>query len=440
MRLVVYPHSLDIGGSQLNAVEVAAEIRDRGHEVTIFGVPGPLVARVQELRLPFVPSPRPRRRPTPGVIGALERVVRDTRADVLHAHEWPPGLEAYLTGLRLRVPVMCSVMSMSVAGFLPSDLPVLVGTAQMAAHERARGRRSVGLVEPCVDVVHNAPGAVDPGRFRRQYGLDDGRPTVVVVSRLAHELKLEGILAAVEAVGRLSAGTGARLVVVGDGPARPVIEEAAARADATYGPGTVVLTGQIDDPRPAYAAADVALGMGGSALRAMAFARPLVVQGEQGFFRRLGPDSVDEFLWQGWYGVGRSREDGARALAVELAPLLADAGLRRELGEFARRTVVDRFSVAAAASATLDLAGRLGAPPGRPAAVAAAVARYASYGGHRVVARVLGRAASDDFNARPVAALPGAPARPSVNRPATIMTDSTAATSTPSTAPPGGTT
>lgn len=146
MRLVVYPHSLDIGGSQLNAVEVAAEIRDRGHDVAVFGVPGPLVARVRQLGLRFVESPPPGRRPSPTVVRALASLVREHRADVVHAHEWPPALEAYLATSRSRVPVVASVMSMSVAGFLPSDMPVLVGTAQMAAHERGRGRRSVGRV------------------------------------------------------------------------------------------------------------------------------------------------------------------------------------------------------------------------------------------------------------------------------------------------------
>ena len=65
----------------------------------------------------------------------------------------------------------------------------------------------------------------------------------------------------------------------------------------------VVLTGQLADPRPAYSAADVILGMGSSALRGMAFGKPLVVQGERGFWELLTPDSASVFLRDGWYGV-----------------------------------------------------------------------------------------------------------------------------------------
>ena len=35
MRVLVYPHAMEIGGSQLNAVETGAALRDRGHEVTV---------------------------------------------------------------------------------------------------------------------------------------------------------------------------------------------------------------------------------------------------------------------------------------------------------------------------------------------------------------------------------------------------------------------
>ena len=43
MKVLVYPHSMEVGGSQLNAVQVAGAVRDRGHEVIVISEPGPLV-------------------------------------------------------------------------------------------------------------------------------------------------------------------------------------------------------------------------------------------------------------------------------------------------------------------------------------------------------------------------------------------------------------
>ena len=100
-----------------------------------------------------------------------------------------------------------------------------------------------------------------------------------------------------------------------------------ARCNARAGRPVVLLAGELRDPRAAYAAADVCLGMGGSALRAMAFAKPLVVQGEGGFWELLTPDTVDRFLWTGWYGVGDDPARGAAVLADILRPLLAETGV-----------------------------------------------------------------------------------------------------------------
>lgn len=402
MRILVYPHSMEIGGSQLNAVELAGTVRDRGHEVVVLGEDGELVEVVRRLGLEYVPvDPRATRRPSPYAVRQLAALARDRRLDVLHGYEWPPGVEAFLAA-RGGTTAVCTVMSMAVAPFLPHTMPLLVGTEDIRTAAVAAGHRSVTLLEPPVDVVANSP-SFPAGDFRAGHGLDPELPLVVMVCRLVAELKLEGLLAACEAVGGLAAGGApVQLAVVGDGVARGQVADAAAKANAQAGRRVVVLTGQLADPRPAYAAADVMLGMGGSALRGLAFGRPLVVQGERGFWQLLTPDSQPAFLRQGWYGVG-SGDDGAARLAGILRPLLADPGRRAELGALGRRLVEDRFSLQAAAAlqervyadAAAARAGRAGtaADTGR---TLAGVTRHKL---RRKWQRWRGTVAIDDFNA-----------------------------------------
>jgi hypothetical protein len=198
-------------------------------------------------------------------------------------------------------------------------------------------------------------------------------------------------------------------MIVGDGPARRDVETIAAGLETTPGgDAPVVLIGEMSDPRVAYAAADIVLGMGSSALRAMAFAKPVVVQGESGFWSMLGPDTLDHFLWTGWYGVGASPEAGPRNLRDQLQPLIGDAQLRFELGRYALDVVTDRFSLAAASRKQVDhyaaeLTRRLSTSRdvGDTAHSSALFARYQV---GRRVQQLVGNAASDDFNARPVAA------------------------------------
>jgi glycosyltransferase involved in cell wall biosynthesis len=354
VKVLVYPHTMGIGGSQLNAVEIAGAVRDRGHDVTVVSRPGPLVETVQQLGLPHVTlDPRARRTLSPRAITHLTSLARERRIDVVHGYEWPPGVEAVLgPRLRLRTAVVCTVMSERVAPFLPRTIPLIVGTDEVRQRELEAGRPAVTLIEPPVDVRANSP-AYDPGPFRAELGLDPALPLVVMVGRLA-VTKLDGLLCACDAVGELvRSGVDMQLVVVGDGESRPQVEEAAAAANARAGRRVVVLAGQRFDPRPAYAAADVILGTGGSALRGMAFGKPLVVAGDRGFWELLTPESAPEFLRCGWGGLGSDpdwRPAGAALLSGILSKLLDDPATRARLGEYGRTLVVERFSLDHAAA------------------------------------------------------------------------------------------
>jgi glycosyltransferase involved in cell wall biosynthesis len=351
LRILVYPHDMAMGGSQLNAIDLAAAVRDLGHQVTVIGASGALVQRVRELELPYLAVPDWRRRPSLTVARQLRGLVRTQGFHIVHGYEWPPGLEAAASVFPSgRSAAVCTVMSMAVAPFLPRRLPLVVGTRALREHTAARRSGPVHVIEPPVDVVLNTPAY---RADRDRYGLA-GATTIVTVCRLVPEQKLEGLLTAVDVVGELATRAPVRLLVVGDGPARDALAERAAKANAIAGREAVTLTGELLDPRPAYAAADIVLGMGSSALRALAFARTLVVQGELGFWRLLTPDSAEPFLRQGWYGVGDGT-GGHERLAAILRELVADPARRAELGRYGRRLVEERFSLRAAAGTLVDV-------------------------------------------------------------------------------------
>ncbi|MCA0437637.1 MAG: glycosyltransferase [Actinobacteria bacterium] len=403
MRILVYPHDLGMGGSQLNAIEIAGKVRDLGHEIVVFGHPGTLNSRVAELGLEFIASPRPRRRPTPTIIAELRRLTAIRRLDVLHGYEWPPILEANVACAGLAARAVGTVMSMSVAPFLPRQMLLAVGTEQIAEVERNAGRTNVTVIEPPVDTEGNAPDPQKAAQFRQEWGLADDSLVVVVVSRLAHEMKLEGILTAIAVTAELDGC--AQLVIVGDGPATDEVDQAVALANRRAGRTAVVRTGELYDPRPAYAGADVVLGMGGSALRALAFAKPLIVQGERGFWRTLCPTSLPDFLWTGWYGVGEGVATGPDRLRSQLQPLLSNPLERARLGNFGRDLVVSRYSLQAAAVRQIELyEASLAAPPqllvDLRSSLEAAIS-FSSFTAGRVISGWRGTRRTDDFNAQP---------------------------------------
>lgn len=408
MKVLVFVHDLGVGGSQLNAIELAREVQENGHDVIVFGPQGPLVDTVQRWGLEFIPAPVYGRRPSGTVVGTLAGLAKSRRLDILHGYEWPPALECCLAAARApRTVAVATVMSMRIAPFIPKHVPLAVGTELLAESERNAGRTSVSLLEPPVDTNTNKPGLeLGQIQFRNTWGLTEGTYVVAMVSRLAHELKLEGILSAMEATSRLTATLNLSLVIAGDGPARGEVAKRAAEINQRTGRKTVILTGELTDPRPLYDIADVCLGMGGSALRSMAFAKPLVVQGEGGFWVPMTPATMHTFLRQGWFGQGRDPAAGADRLSQILADLLPATHLRAELGTFGQRLVGDRFSLGRAGERQLDIYARALAhrhpPVRRHFGNLAAAGSFAIYESRRLTAKFAGLEKSDDFNARPL--------------------------------------
>jgi glycosyltransferase involved in cell wall biosynthesis len=406
MKVLVYPHSMEMGGSQLNAVQVAGAIRDRGNEVTIISEPGPLVARVMAMGLEHIEIPPHRARPSPAVICMLGDVVRRRAVDVVHCHEWPPIIEAFL-GVELpeKAAIVGTVMSMSVAPFLPHSVPLTVGTEMIRQAAIAAGHRHVTLLEPPVDTLADHPSA-DGRDFRIAHAIGPDEILIAMVCRLVSDLKLEGLLSTCEAVGEMALkGAHFRLVIIGDGPARTQVAARAAKINAIVGRKAVVLVGQMTDPRPGYAAADIIIGQGGSALRGMAFGKPLVVIGEDGFSELLTPESAPTFLRQGWYGLGPgSRGAGTAALRSSLEAAVTSPPLRRELGLFGRRLVEQRFSLTHAAKTVEERylwAIRNKVSSGRRLAdTARCVAGLAGYKLQRKYRRWVGTVSTDDCNER----------------------------------------
>ncbi|WP_222267523.1 glycosyltransferase [Modestobacter marinus] len=348
MKILVYPHSMEIGGSPLNAIESAAHVEQAGHEVLVFVPDGPLLSRVRELGLEYHRAPVTGTSPSLRNMNRLIELVRTRAIDVVHGYERMPVLElAYGPHLLLGTPMVATTMDMTVKKFLPRHVPLTVGTQELVETARAR-HAEVHLMEPPIDTDLNAPSS-DPRSARQQFGVADDELLLSIVCRITTHLeKVHGVLEAIAAVDELAERFPVRLLVVGDGADLPRVRAAAAPVNDRTGRETVIVTGELLDPRPAYDAADVVLGMGSSALKGLAFAKPLVVQGPSGFWVLLTPESAPLFLDVGF--VGNRPGGGTPALVDILRQVLPDASARQELGDYGRRLVVERFSLPPAAA------------------------------------------------------------------------------------------
>lgn len=353
MRILVAPHNFEIGGSQINALELAHSVSQMpGFEVILYAPDGELAERARATGLEVHFSSLRESAPSPMRIGEMSRLVLQRKVDLVHTYEWAPTVDAAIgIAWAQQVPVLSTVLSMDYPYFLPRDLPTIFGTREMCEIARGEGRKAF-LIEPPVDTDLFRPNAIPQAtidEIRSECQVGEGDILVVVIGRLAAALKLDGLIALVQAAGRLSRDYPIRLALVGDGPVRDQIQLAADAVNKSANRNIVNLLGARSDPLPYYSAADLVVGMGSSALRAMSIGKPLLVQGEKGFWRVADESSVDLFRSQGWYGIGND-ENSVDRCVEELRILLTASQTRLlELGEFGRELVQRDYSLRAAA-------------------------------------------------------------------------------------------
>jgi phosphatidylinositol alpha-mannosyltransferase len=343
MRIIVCLHDMEVGGSQLNALDLAAAIRDRGHHVMLYAAPGALMDRVHALGLEMTLSGSTARLSVGWAAGLL-RLARSWRADVVHTYEWAPSIGASFGAHGLiGTPQVMTVLSGDVPRFLPRHLDLIVGTRKLWSATETHPRRH--LMSPPVDTIACAP--TDPWPARRSLGLSPEDLVISLVGQMTTDLdQAAGVIAAIANVDRLAEREPAVLLVGGGGPELLRIRAAARRVNARHGRRVVVTTGSLPDPSAVYAAADVVLGMGGSVLRGMAYGKPAIVLGADGFCAPVTRRTVASFGWQGFYGVG---DGGEYVLLPHLLELAADAAERRRRGEWSRAMVEEHHSLRRAA-------------------------------------------------------------------------------------------
>lgn len=345
LRILVCPHELVPGGSQTNAIDIAGELQERGHIVEILAPVGPLVEKVRDRGLPFVAA-APRRHP----LGAwrtstMREAIRRFKPDIVHTFEAPPSMASVFALITQPHRTVMSVMSMEVPDFLPKDVPLIVGTRAIALAEMARSG-PVHLLEPPVDTRRDQP--LDRLTARRRLGVAKDRFVVSVVGRLSAEHgKARGVRQALYALATRPDRRSITVLVAGAGDEQSVVQHAAAKIENLL---DIRMLGNVADPRDIYAAADVVFGMGSSALRAMAHAKPVIVQGDDGFWCIVSPISIDRFFADGYFGHGGDGEAEFLRCFDEIVSLGADG--QASLGAFGRRIVTEHYSLSRIVDAT----------------------------------------------------------------------------------------
>lgn len=356
-RVLVQLNSLGLGGTQLNALDFATEVAQWGYESVLIGpadtIPqGPSlfdVAAERGLELStFV-------RPQSTLSGArtMSELANRFRADIVHVYGSWDYRAAWWGACSLgRRPLVQTVYEMTVEKLTHTHTSLIVGTKYLEEELSARAG-GVRLISPPVDVSRDNAAIVPTTAFIRSHALNRNNLRVVIVSRLDEEMKASSVQTAIEAIG-LMGRQDVDLVVVGTGDAEQRLKKIGDAVNLKMGRKAVVFTGPMADAREAYAAADVMIGMGGSAARTLSFGKPLIVAGEAGWFRLFTPATSQEIFHSSFWSA-EVVANPAQPLADMLGAVLDDGPLKESLGNFGRSFAEAHFGLPAMAKKLADV-------------------------------------------------------------------------------------
>ena len=287
-------------------------------------------------------------------ITALARVIRDLQPEIVHSRNWG-AIEGVFAGRWMR---FCALVHSEHGLASGSDAPdpwrriclrrLAFGLADrvVAVSKQLRDHhaRCTGFPKSRIAVIHNGadnqrfrPNPEARARLRRELGLGGGEFAIGAVGNLFAVKDHITLLRAANEFGRKHAEW--RLLVIGDGPELPPLENFVAEQTAlrqhVFFLGSSDRVAELLEAMDAYVLSSVFEGISNSLLEAMATGIPVVATAVGG-----NPEVVAD----GISGLLFPPGDAAR-LAGHLEMLHADPELRAQLGREAQRRVAEHFSL-----------------------------------------------------------------------------------------------
>ncbi|MHC5797841.1 glycosyltransferase family 4 protein [Lacisediminihabitans sp. FW035] len=345
--VLVQLNSLGIRGTELNAVDFAHVVERHGYDSILMGPRDSLpdgpslfdVAAERGVRLEAFD------RPATVMQGArmLSSRARSLGADIVHVYGPWAARPAYWGPSRFgRRPLVLTDYEMALSPDTFTAPQLIIGTGYLLDEQEHRFGPTT-MISPPVDLSRDSREVVDGREFRRELGISPDQVAVVLIGRLDTTMKALSVEIAVKAMELIDRDR-VVLVVVGTGDAEERLRGLGDGVNDRLGRTAVIFAGSRSNPRPAYAAADISLGMGGSASRALAFGTPLIVQGEKGWTRTFTRASAAA-LYRNSFWSDDADEAPVDDLVIRLRELADDASLRTTLGAFGREFASENFGL-----------------------------------------------------------------------------------------------
>jgi glycosyltransferase involved in cell wall biosynthesis len=355
------------GGVERGTVEIAAAIARAGGRPLVASAGGMLSAAVERAGarnfLMALDTKNPRR--IWANAGALERLIRNERVDIVHARSRAPAWSAAIAARRMGVRFVTTYHGAYNenlwfkrrynAVMASGDRVIAISRfiAELIENRHRTDPAKIRTIHRGVDPAIFDPDTVTPPRIMRlsrAWRLEDGQPVVLLPGRITR-WKGQGVL--IDALSRM-ANQDVCAVLVGDDQGRSkYVAELSAQAQALGVARRVRIVGHCDDMPAALRLADVVVNcstdpeaFGRVVIEAQSMAAPVIATDHGGAVETIEHDLT------GWRVTPGDASELAAGLDYVLG--LSDAA-RAEIGQAARASVIANYTVARMQAATLDV-------------------------------------------------------------------------------------
>ncbi len=354
MKVLLSLMKLDIGGAETHVVELAKELKRRGHKIIVTSNGGAFVAELEKSGIKHYVVPLQNKNPK-NVMSAfklLEKIITEEKPDIVHSHARIPSFILGRLKRKLKFPFVTTAHWVFTTKY---GLKYITdwGEKTVAVSEDIKKYLMDNYKIPEEDITVTING-IDTEKFSpdtdrsaamAEFDLKDSDNTIVYVSRMdtsrslvAHHL--------IEATERLdSIVEDLKVVIVGDGDDFERVKAEATAVNERLGRQAISLAGARVDIAELIAPCKLFVGVSRAALEAMAEAKPTIVAGNEGYIGLFDEAKLEQALATNFCcrGCGEATADKLSQDIGEFFGMWQED--KDKLGGYGRQLILDSYSV-----------------------------------------------------------------------------------------------
>lgn len=361
-KILIVVSKAILGGHILSAFTIAKYLQERGHSILFCGGSGSFTQVIKE-EFPFVTVPIPHFHGRANTlyesrntyftwqsfisVRKLRQIIKKHDFDIIHAFDARAYVHSSIAALLEGKPICCTLCG----GIDPHyNIPNTKKIIVFSEEQRNKLLKQYRWKPEQVDVIRTR---VDIDKIINDNSsppidllLENNVPSLMMISSF-DGTKAPSILQVMDALELLlEEGISFQMVFVGGkGAFFEEIQERSVRINRKWDRQVVTLTGPVVDAYKLLKKATVVLGVGRSAFEGMAFAKPTIVVGANGFAGLVSERTVEDVAYYNFSGRNQNKLLSPNVLAHELKGLLEDSEKQKSIGMFGQVFVLEEIDV-----------------------------------------------------------------------------------------------